>query len=372
MLLPFCAPGCGPHPIYAMQGVPVHYAGSFEKCIRKHHVLGSATMIGSEDQYALLLTSSDRPRHVARADTYFRVASITKTATAVLAMRLIDEGKLDPDEPVLSYLPDAGSCSGLENVSLRHLLSHTSGLIDPPDLESCLETGVPFPSVTSGAKRLNPGDQFCYSNLGFGLIGCIFESVLNMPLGKIFQQHLFCPLNMNATMEGCQLPENQIMPVSRILPYREGGDLILTAQGRKPLTDPDPLRHYGHTAGSMYTDIASLHRLFDVLINNRQRFLSEKSIREMTSQHASYGRLSPGLAYGLGLLMIRDSSFSDGRILGHQGFAYGCADGAFWEENTGRLIITLNGGCSEARKGRLGSANADLIRWAFRKELPSW
>ena len=102
------------------------------------------------------------------------------------------------------------------------------------------------------------------------------------------------------------------------------------------------------------------------------RFLSEKAVSEMTKEHAVYGRLSPTLSYGLGLLMIRDPKLSSSRILGHQGFAYGCADGAFWEEATGRIMITLNGGCSEARTGRLGLANRDFLRWAFRKELPSW
>ena len=92
----------------------------------------------------------------------------------------------------------------------------------------------------------------------------------------------------------------------------------------------------------------------------------------MKKEHADYGKLSPTLSYGLGLLIIRDPSLSDSRILGHQGFAYGCVDGAFWEESTGRLLITLNGGCSEARTGRLGLSNRDFIRWAFRKELPSW
>ena len=74
----------------------------------------------------------------------------------------------------------------------------------------------------------------------------------------------------------------------------------------------------------------------------------------------------------LGVLRILDPAISGSLVYGHQGFAYGCADGAFWEADTGRIMITLNGGCSEARSGRLGLANRDFLRWAFRKELPSW
>ena len=112
--------------------------------------------------------------------------------------------------------------------------------------------------------------------------------------------------------------------------------------------------------------------MFHVLISGENGFLSGNILSEMKKEHAVYGKLSPTLSYGLGLLIVKDPSVSNSRILGHQGFAYGCVDGAFWEESTGRLLITLNGGCSEARSGRLGLSNRDFMRWAFRKELPSW
>ena len=162
------------------------------------------------------------------------------------------------------------------------------------------------------------------------------------------------------------------MPVTRILPYHKGSDLILTPLGRIAMESPDPLRHFGHTAGSMYTTVHSLLKLLNVLYKDDGCYLSSVSVAEMKRTHASYGPASPTLSYGLGLLQINDHGISGSRILGHQGFAYGCGDGAFWEEDTGRLIIFLNGGCSGARTGRLGSANRDFMSWAFRKEMPSW
>ena len=92
----------------------------------------------------------------------------------------------------------------------------------------------------------------------------------------------------------------------------------------------------------------------------------------MLREHAAYGKISPTLTYGYGILRIQDPSISDSVLLGHQGFAYGCADGAFWEEGSGRMVIFLNGGASEARKGRLGSCNYDILKWALRKEMPAW
>lgn len=370
--LPFCAPACGKDPVSTTEGHQLINRDSFMRLIRRHHVLGSATMISDGNDHSVICTRSERPRHDASKDTFFRVASITKTATAALIMRLCDLQMIDPDRPVNAYLPFHDRCPALSRITLRHLLSHTSGITDPPDLEMSLVSGIPFPDIIDKAVYTEPGKAFHYSNLGFGLIGCILEAVISKPIGTVFDEYLFAPLGMNATIEGCLLPSAMIMPVTRVLPYNPGKDLILTDLGSVPLLEPDPLRHYGHTAGSMYTDIMSLRRLLLVLISDEKGFLSEKSRADMKKEYASYGRLSPTLSYGLGLLRIKDPGLSGNMIYGHQGFAYGCADGAFWEEKTNRIMIMLNGGCSEARKGRLGMANHDFLHWAFAEELPKW
>lgn len=371
-MLPFCAPRCSSHPVSFMNGHPLSSRPEFESLLRRHHVLGSAVLLSSGTGSTLICSDSASPCHKSHPDTLFRVASITKTATAILAMRLADQGILDPDAPIMAYFHDSSVCSVLKGITLRHLLSHTSGLIDPLSLEHSVENGIPFTDILIDSRKYQPGHSFHYSNLGFGLIGCVFEAILNLPVGQIYQDYLFKPLKMNASLEGCLLPVDRIMPVTRILPYHKQQDLVLTVLGSKPLTTPDPIRHYGHTAGSMYTDISSLQSLFNVLILNNHHFISDSSLNDMIAEHASYGSLSPTLSYGLGLLRINDRSISDKMIYGHQGFAYGCADGAFWEEGTCRSVIMLNGGSSEARIGRLGVLNRDLMRWAFRKELPSW
>ena len=146
----------------------------------------------------------------------------------------------------------------------------------------------------------------------------------------------------------------------------------VTSLGRKPLQEPDPLRHYGHSAGSMYTDLMSLLKMICCIRDGGRPLLSEKYSGFMKKQISVYGSASPTLAYGSGLLIVHDTRISESPVFGHQGFAYGCVDGAFWEETNGNILISLNGGCSEARIGRLGKANRDLCRYAFRKELPSW
>ena len=339
-MLPFCAPSCGKSPVSSVSGHPVGSLSAFTRLIRRHHVLGSATLLSDGKSQALILTDSEKPAHHPAPDTYFRVASITKIATAALIMRLADRV--------------TAATLNCVNVSARNLAFGGDNLAihlgTPPNDPSYLYAMV----VDSNGRMENlyvTTDEQNWVTLTTSTV---------------------TPLGMDATLSGCTLPPERIMPVTRILPYHEGRDLILTPLGRIPLDAPDPLRHFGHTAGSMYTTVQSLHRLLSMLISSGGDVLSPAAVSEMKKQHASYGPLSPTLSYGLGLLRINDPAISPSLVLGHQGFAYGCGDGAFWEENSGRLIIFLNGGCSEARTGRLGTSNRDFASWAFRKELPSW
>ena len=370
--LPFCAPSTGLHPMLKAEGHELVNPNGLSRIIRRHHVFGGAVLISDGDSQSLVLERSSSFRQEATAGTFYRVASITKMATSLLCLLLYHDGLLDPDAPVTEYLPDSTGIPDLSGVTLRHLLSHTSGLSDKPDLETLLESGAPYTDAVSGARFSEPGTCFRYSNLGFGLIGCILESVSGIPLGELFSSRIFEPLDMNASIEGCSLPEERIMPVIRLMPFRPEKKLSVTPLGRIPLTVPDPIHHYGHTAGSMYADISSLHRLLVCIRDDGSPLLSGSGTSLMKCLHASYGAVSPSLSYGLGLLIINDPVLSSGRILGHQGFAYGCADGAFWEESTGRTMIILNGSCSEARHGRLGICNRDMLYWSMKKELPQW
>jgi len=372
--LPFLAPGCGANPVLDVIGRPLAAQGSFERLLHRHHILGSSTLLEAGGEASLVLSGSRKPARRPEEATCYRVASITKTATALLTVKLAEEGLWRLDDPIRPMLPE--DIPELEGITLRHLLSHTSGLQDPPLLDRLVEAGKALPEILPGRRVNAPGTGFHYSNLGFGLLGCLMEARLNEPVGSVFRKRLFEPLGMNATLEGWELPAETIMPIVRVLPYHPGKELILTKLGSQPLTAPDPLRHYGHTAGAMYTDIRSLARMMSVLRDNGKAqegvsFLREESVREMTREHARYGSLSPTLSYGLGLLIIQDPRLSASRLLGHQGFAYGCVDGAFWEESSGTMILSLNGGASEARHGRLGLVNEDMIFWALRRELPA-
>ena len=374
--LPVMSPSPKGQMRHESHGEPLRFLPEYEALLTRHHVFGATLLLKDGSRQAIVHTSTRNPEHAAGADTLYRVASITKMATALVALRLQEEGMLTLDEPVAALLPE-GEVLGA--ITIRQLLSHTSGLRDTPAYAEALRRGegwpwgVAQPGVLAGA----PGASFSYCNFGFGLVGCVLEQVSGLALDRLFEEKLFQPLGMTATLDASRLDPARVMPITRILPYRAGTEVTIPALGRVPLGTPDPLRHFGHTAGAMYTNAPSLSRLLTLIAQQGEvegrRLLSADAIRTMTTLHGFSGsKRNPTRRYGLGLVLLERPELSEHRLLGHQGFAYGCVDGAFTEEGTGRQVIFLNGGSSEARTGRLGLVNRDVLRWALRKEMPSW
>ncbi len=374
MALPFAAPSPRGQMEHEISGHPLADLPGYAQLLKKHHVLGASLLLFDGTHTAQVYTSTAKPTHSADDNTLFRVASITKMATALVTLRCIDDGLFALDTPVATLLPDGPNLDALNGVTVRHLLCHTSGLKDTPAFDKALRNGLPFHNVLGqpDVRFTAPGTQMAYCNLGFGLLGCLLENVTGLSIEHLFQEKLFRPLGMRATMDASTLDESSIMPISRVLPYRAGQDVTITAFGRHSIAEADPLRHFGHTAGAMYTDAQSLTRLLQLIASKGtlegRQLISVPLMTEMTSLQASTATRT----YGLGLVLLDRPAISPHRLLGHQGFAYGCVDGAFIEEGTGRMIVFLNGGASEARNGRLGLVNRDVLTWALREEMPSW
>ena len=371
LALPFSAPNPHKQMKHLETGKKLSHLPYYEHLLVKHRVQGASLLLSDVANTAHVRTSA---RHIAQEDTMYRVASITKMATSLVTLICIDEGLFTLDTPIRQLLPTTEHISILDDMTVRHLLCHTSGLQDLSSMDKALRNGGTFDDVLAaeGIVIGKPGDKMEYCNFGFGLLGCILENVTGMCISELFHVKLFSPLGMRATLDASTLDESLIMPISRVLPYRKGNDVTITKLGRVPLTQPDPLRHFGHTAGAMYTDAPSLSRLLELIgksgVIDGKRLVSAEMMAEMTKVQSS----TPTRTYGLGLVLLNRPSISEHRLLGHQGFAYGCVDGAFIEEGTGRKVIFLNGGASEAREGKLALVNKDVLTWAFRKEFPTW
>jgi len=137
-------------------------------------------------------------------DTIFDMASLTKClATATAIMQLYEAGKLQFDDPVAKYLP-AFAVSGKENVTIRELLTHYSGL--PEDIDLKDPWGLAAPDKAEGIKRaMNatlyapPGTHFKYSDINYITLGFLVEVLSNETLDQYAQEHIFTPLQMSHT-----------------------------------------------------------------------------------------------------------------------------------------------------------------------------
>jgi CubicO group peptidase (beta-lactamase class C family) len=148
-------------------------------------------------------------------DTVFRIASITKTFTAIAVMQLWEQGLVDLDAPAADYLRAyrlVPANAGFRPATLRHLLTHTSGLPEvvhaPRSLRyvfgESFRLDQPLPTLAEyyhGALHLvaEPGTRFTYTDHNFATLGQIVEDVSGQPLDRYFREHIFEPLGMADT-----------------------------------------------------------------------------------------------------------------------------------------------------------------------------
>ena len=143
------------------------------------------------------------------ATSQYRVASISKTFTAALILRMVEEGYLELDAPFSNYLPIDGLEYG-DQITIRQLLSHTGGVFD--HLNSNVFWNDPnnystkvwnnseiFQFAVDAGAYFEPGTGYAYSNTGFYILGAIAEKVLSESLAKIFNTWIFDPLGLENT-----------------------------------------------------------------------------------------------------------------------------------------------------------------------------
>ena len=135
------------------------------------------------------------------ADTLYDLASLTKVvATTTMAMILVDEGRLDLNQPVQKFLPGFQG-SGKDAVTVRHLLTHSSGLDATAPLYKELRGRAAFVErIEKMDLGYPPGSRSVYSDLGIILLGEILERISGQPLEEFVRERVFEPLGMHDTM----------------------------------------------------------------------------------------------------------------------------------------------------------------------------
>jgi CubicO group peptidase (beta-lactamase class C family) len=162
------------------------------------------------------------------ADALFLVASITKPVTATAVMRLVERGLLALDDRVAEFLPAFGR-GGKQEVRLRHLLTHTSGLPDMlPDNEALRAAHAPLSAFLDGIARqpllFPPGSRVQYQSMGFALLAEVVHQVAGTSLAEFLRTEFFEPLGMHDTALGSRPAMLPRIARVRLTPAQEATD----------------------------------------------------------------------------------------------------------------------------------------------------
>ncbi|MCZ4607535.1 serine hydrolase [Streptomyces sp. Lzd4kr] len=235
----------------------------------------------------------------------YRIGSITKTFTAVLVLRLRDEGLLALGDPLEKHLPGTGA----GEATIAQLLAHASGL--------AAESPEPWWERTSGSLRPelsdvlgkqpflhSSGRRFHYSNPGYTLLGALVEKLRGAPWEDVLRREVLEPLGLSRTSAQPQAPHAGGWAVH---PW---ADVML----------PEPVEDLGRMApaGQLWSTTADLARFAAFLMQGDDRVLSAESLREMRTPAAPMeaADVASGYAYCLGL----ELRHQDGRaLIGHTG-----------------------------------------------------
>lgn len=138
------------------------------------------------------------------AASNFRLASVSKQFTAAAVLLLVEEGRLGLDQPVRRWLPELPPAAS--SVTLRHLLSHTSGLpdyedlMDPADSRQVHDADVLALLAREDRLDFTPGTAYHYSNSGYALLALIVGRASGQDFATFLQQRIFGPLHMTHTV----------------------------------------------------------------------------------------------------------------------------------------------------------------------------
>ena len=291
-------------------------------------------------------------------DAILQIGSISKVYTATLAMILVDEGLLDLDEPVVTYLPDLTLADedAQRTVTLRHLLSHTSGI----EGDRFLDYGMGEDSLEKAIAEFDtlrqwfvPGDLWSYSNAGFYLACRVIEKVSGKPFDTVFREKLIDPLGVKTAFFRAQDVITYPHAVGHYLKSREEGHSL--AHG---YSFP---RHINGT-GAVVTSTRELLRFGQLHLGEGEidgkRLLSSKLALEMREPIAEAGDFYRN--YGIGWCVHEYPEF---RTISHGGATMGFRANLMVVPDKDFAIAILTNGDAGSR------AIQEIEAWALKHYL---
>jgi CubicO group peptidase (beta-lactamase class C family) len=343
--------------------------------VDKKEIAGAVVLVGTRDggSHIEAVGKSDVENDTPMAtDAMFWIASMTKPITATAIMMLQDEGKLSVEDKVSKYVPELGKLKAPDgkpaNLTLRHLLTHTSGMNEPtPEEARAAKTLAELvPTFASKPLKFQPGSKWEYCQSGINTLGRIVEVVSGKDLETFFQERIFQPLGMKDTTFYPEAGQKGRIATS----YKKTGDKLERTEvfflNGKDVTSRD---RYPAANGGLYSTAADYSRFCRMILNggslNGKQLLKPETVKQMTSVQTPESiatGFTPGNGWGLGWCVVRHpqgvtATLSPGTF-GHGG-AYGTQ--AWIDPQRGVFYVLMT------QRANFPNSDASDLRKAFQE-----
>lgn len=329
------------------------------------------------DAYGQAVVDPARPMTI---DTPLRVASISKAVVAIAVMRLVEAGKLDLDSDVSRWLGWELRNPAFPHVpvTLRQLLSHTSGVVDGPGYNFPLEQSLRDGMAADRWSTSAPGGRFEYANLNYGIIATVMEAATGERFDRLMTRLVLAPLKLDAGYNWSGASDAAVARAATLYrtgkdetDWRPGGGWVAQVDDLKGVRPACPVRstagckldaYVPGTNGTLFSpqgglrisarDLSTIGRL---LLRGGEvdgvRLLQPASVRQLMTPVWRYsGRpqdnnyLGAMLCYGPGLHCLSGvKGASDqpvqGAWWGHLGEAYGLLAGMWVDRTRDRVLV---------------------------------
>ncbi len=264
--------------------VPTHALpavdAAIEQAIHDGQIPGAVLIVGHDGAVIYRKAYGERalePRRVAMTlDTIFDLASLTKViATTTAVMQLVERGEVRLNDPVAKYLPEFAQ-NGKDDITVRQLLIHFSGLEPDLDLKTAWEgKQTAYGMAFADAPQEAPGSKFTYSDVNFIVLGALVERVSGETLDEYVQRHIFVPLKMTRTRF---VPPAAWLPKIAPTQYDENEHMLWGV-----VHDPTA-RRMGGVAGhaGLFSTGDDLAKFAQTLLNGGDGILSALTVAKMT------------------------------------------------------------------------------------------
>lgn len=241
-------------------------------------------------------------------DSKFRICSITKAFTAILVMRLWEQGLLKPEDPISEHLPEIG-IKTKDQVTIHDLLLHTSGFPEDAasDYAEEMSAGEMVAKVFDGSRPYGTQGEFNYNNIDFRVLELIIEKVSGKSFEKALQEQILDPLHM----DNSGLLHHDKLPNGLVKGYHKDED------GRFSPESDYRIENYG-AAGAMYSTLEDLMKLDRAL--QEGSLLKQATLDKMQESHPELGYVGYG-AWTYNYPFIDSQPFTWERRGGIRGFA---------------------------------------------------